>query len=71
FSSRPVRSPADAAAGDQRLKELFFFDMLDRGLYLARRAMMALSLEIGDAECAAMVDAVEDFLVSRRSLLAS
>ncbi|MBN8942955.1 MAG: aminotransferase class III-fold pyridoxal phosphate-dependent enzyme [Rhizobiales bacterium] len=71
FSSTPVRSPADAAAGDQRLKELFFFDMLDRGIYLARRAMMALSLEIGDAECAAMVDAVEDFLVSRRSLLAS
>ena len=25
---RPMRSPADAASGDAKLKELFFFDML-------------------------------------------
>ncbi|QCI66286.1 aspartate aminotransferase family protein [Phreatobacter stygius] len=71
FSAVPVLTPADAAAGDPRLKELFFFDMLDRGIYLARRAMMALSLEIGDAECTGLTEAVEDFLLSRRPLLAS
>lgn len=70
FSTVPVRTPADAAAGDQGLKELFFFDMLERGHYLARRAMIALSLEIGNTECEALVDAVEEFLVNRRPLLA-
>ena len=44
----PIRSPADAARGDARLKELFFFDMLAHGIWLARRGMMALSLPIGD-----------------------
>lgn len=69
FSVKPVRTPEDADAGDQALKELFFFDMLERGLYLARRAMMALSLEIGDAECDAFAEAVEDFLATRAPLI--
>ena len=47
----PVRSPADAAKGDAKLKELFFFDMLAHGIWLARRGMMTLCLPIGDAEC--------------------
>ena len=65
----PIRSPDDAAKGDQKLKELFFFDMLAAGIWLARRGMMALSLPIGDAECDRLVAAVEDFCQSRRSLL--
>jgi glutamate-1-semialdehyde 2,1-aminomutase len=64
----PIRSPADAARGDARLKELFFFDMLERGLWLARRGMMALSLPIGDAECDRLADAVAEFLTVRASL---
>ena len=67
----PVRSPADAARGDAKLKELFFFDMLAHGIWLARRGMFALSLPIGDAECAKLVGAVEEFLASRKSLLAA
>lgn len=70
FSMVPVRTVADAAAGNQKLKELFFFDMLERGHYLARRAMIALSIEVSDAECDALVDSVEEFLVSRSPLLA-
>ena len=66
----PVRSPADAAKGDAKLKELFFFDMLAQGIWLARRGMMTLCLPIGDAECDKLVAAVEEFLSSRRSLLA-
>ena len=67
----PIRSPADAAKGDAKLKELFFFDMLAQGIWLARRGMMTLSLPIGDAECDKLAAAVEEFLASRRSLLAA
>jgi len=65
----PVRSPADAAKSDAKLKELFFFDMLAQGIWLARRGMMTLCLPIGDAECDKLVGAVEEFLSSRASLL--
>ena len=65
----PVHSPEDAANGDAKLKELFFFDMLAHGIWLARRGMMTLSLPIGDAECSALVAAVEEFLSARNSLL--
>ena len=65
----PIRSAADAAKGDAKLKELFFFDMLAQGIWLARRGMMTLSLPIGDAECDKLAAAVEEFLASRRSLL--
>jgi glutamate-1-semialdehyde 2,1-aminomutase len=65
----PVRSPADAAKGDAKLKELFFFDMLAHGIWLARRGMFALSLPIGDRECALLAGAVEEFLASRRPVM--
>jgi glutamate-1-semialdehyde 2,1-aminomutase len=70
FVRGPVRSPADAAKGDAKLKELFFFDMLAQGIWLARRGMFTLCLPIGDAECDRLAGAVEEFLSSRRSLLA-
>jgi glutamate-1-semialdehyde 2,1-aminomutase len=65
----PVTCPEAAAKADQKLKELFFFDMLSHGIWLARRGMMALSLPIGDAECDALAAAVEEFLSVRGSLL--
>jgi glutamate-1-semialdehyde 2,1-aminomutase len=64
-----IRSPTDAAKGDPKLKELFFFDMLSHGIWLARRGMMTLCLPIGDAECDKLAAAVEEFLASRQSLL--
>ena len=54
---------------DPELRELFFLDMLERGFYLARRGMMALSLEISDAECDAFCAAVEEFVGSRAPLI--
>ena len=69
FARDPVRSPADAAKGDQKLKELFFFDMLAQGIWMAKRGMFTLCLPIGDAECSKLAAAVEEFLSSRRSLL--
>jgi len=71
FTRARVASPADAAKGDARLKELFFFDMLAAGIWLARRGMFAMCLPIGDAECDKLAAAVEEFLASRRSLLAA
>jgi glutamate-1-semialdehyde 2,1-aminomutase len=68
FTDGPVRTAADVAAADQGLKELFYFDLLAAGIYLARRGMTALSLPIGDAECDAFVSAVADF-VDRRGVL--
>jgi glutamate-1-semialdehyde 2,1-aminomutase len=65
----PVSSPEDAAKADPKLKELFFFDMLARGIWLARRGMMTVSLPIGDAECETLIAAVEEFLSARISLL--
>jgi glutamate-1-semialdehyde 2,1-aminomutase len=67
----PIRSPADAAKADGKLKELFFFDMLAQGIWLARRGMMALSLPTGDAECDRLAEAVDEFLGSRQSLFAA
>jgi glutamate-1-semialdehyde 2,1-aminomutase len=71
FTRDTVRSPADAAKGDAKLKELFFFDMLAQGIWLARRGMFTLCLPIGETECNRLVAAVEEFLSSRRSLLSA
>ncbi len=73
FTRDPVRSPAPTSPqrADQKLEELFFFDLLAHGIWLARRGMMTLSLPIGDAECDKLAAAVEEFLSSRRSLLTS
>jgi glutamate-1-semialdehyde 2,1-aminomutase len=65
----PVTTPELAAKADPKLKELFFFDMLAHGIWLARRGMMTVSLPIGDTECDALVAAVEEFLSARQSLL--
>ena len=65
----PITSPQDAARADQKLKELFFFDMLAHGIWLARRGMMTLSLPIGNVECDALVAAVEEFIATRHTLL--
>ncbi len=65
----PVTCPEDAAKADMKLKELFFFDMLAHGIWLARRGMMTVSLPVGDAECDKLAAAVEEFLSARRSLL--
>jgi glutamate-1-semialdehyde 2,1-aminomutase len=51
----PVERYSDLAGADDRLRELFFFDALEAGFYLARRGFIALSVEITDAD-------VDDFV---------
>lgn len=67
----PIRSPADAAKGDARVRELLFYDLLAHGIYtMPRRGFMALSLPLAEAEFAALEGAVEEFVGARASLLA-
>jgi glutamate-1-semialdehyde 2,1-aminomutase len=69
FTTEPVRTAEDADTSDERLGELFFLDLLARGVYLARRGFIALSLPIGDAECDRIVAEVADFIERRADLL--
>jgi glutamate-1-semialdehyde 2,1-aminomutase len=69
FMDTPPRNAADVARGDARLKELLFFDLLDRGFHLARRGMVALSLPVLDSDCTDFVDAVAGFLAEHKALL--
>ena len=70
FVGGPVRRPADSAGADPRLRELLFLDMLERGFYLARRGMVALSLEVGAAELDGFAGAFEGWLDARARVLA-
>jgi len=65
----PIRRPADAAAADPLAKELLFFDLLDRGIYLARRGFASLSLPFGDAEVEEFIAAWDAVLDERRAVL--
>ena len=69
FTPAPPRCAADADAADPLLRELLFFDLLERGIHIARRGMIALSLPVGDPECNTLVDAFAEFLTERRPLL--
>jgi glutamate-1-semialdehyde 2,1-aminomutase len=51
------------------MRELFFFDMLAAGIYLARRGMAALMLPVTDEDCARFVAAVEEFCAARKPVL--
>jgi glutamate-1-semialdehyde 2,1-aminomutase len=68
FQANDPTCAADVVSGPD-MKELFFFAMLRRGFYLARRGMLALSLEVGDRECDAFCAAVEDFIACHQSSL--
>ena len=59
----------DAAKGDLRIKRLLFHFLLDEGIYIADRGFMALSLLIGENECAQLVKAIERFVLRYRNLL--
>jgi glutamate-1-semialdehyde 2,1-aminomutase len=69
FRAAPVTAPYAATPDEEALKELFFLDMMEAGIYLARRGMAALSLPVGEPECARFTAAVEDFCAARAPLL--
>ncbi|MBK1662703.1 aspartate aminotransferase family protein [Paracraurococcus ruber] len=70
FRPGPVTAPYKPGPAEEKLRELFFFDMLAAGIYIARRGMVALSLPVTEADCGRYVAAVEEFIAARRPLLA-
>lgn len=68
-TNRPIRTTADLAGADPAIKDLIFFDLVARGFYIARRSFMALSLPLTDADCEALVAALDDIVASRGTLL--
>ena len=63
-TNRPLRSPADLAGSDSRAKDLLYYALIERGVFMARRGFIALSLPFGDAQAqmfsAALADAVRE-----------
>jgi glutamate-1-semialdehyde 2,1-aminomutase len=68
-TTRPIRTAADIASSNQDAKELFYFDMVAAGIWIARRGFVALNIMIGDAEGDRFVAAVEEFVTARKALL--
>ena len=68
-TDRPLASMADLAGLDPRIKELLFFDLLEQGIWMARRGFCALSLPFGQAECDRTVEAFTTVVRARRALL--
>jgi glutamate-1-semialdehyde 2,1-aminomutase len=69
FAAGDISSEADVDRSNPQLKELFFFDLLSQGVYIARRGMIVLSLVTGEAECDRLATAVGAFLERRAILL--
>lgn len=68
FRAGPIRSVRDLEQSDALLRELFYFDLLEQGIWPARRGMFNLSLPMGAAEFDRLADAVDRFVQQRRGL---
>jgi glutamate-1-semialdehyde 2,1-aminomutase len=68
MTDRPISCEADARHGDASLLDLFYFDLLARGIWFAKRGMMALSLALNDRDADRLAAAVEDFADTRAAL---
>ncbi len=65
-----VRSVRDLERSTRALADLFYFQALNDGVWLARRGMINLSLAIGDAEGDWLVRAAEAFIESCNRIVA-
>ena len=64
-----IRTVADAEKADRRLKQLLYLDLLEQGVFITERGLVALSLPVSDADCARLVAAVRGFVQERHALL--
>ena len=65
----PIVSADQVKAGDMALRELFYFYLISRGIYLARRGMISLSLAITDEQIEQLVSVVSEFIDLYRPML--
>jgi glutamate-1-semialdehyde 2,1-aminomutase len=74
FSNRPITRAQDIdPAGEPRRKKLhklLHLDLMAAGQFLARRGYIALNLAMTEADIDAFIGATEEFIVTRRQLLA-
>ena len=65
----PIQSTADLKDSDDRILELIFLDLLEKGYYIARRGFIALMLPVGDAEIEGFRNAFSAVVKARGELL--
>ena len=65
----PIHSTADLRQSDQRIKDLFFFFMLEQGFYVARRGFIVLSLPIEDVHVERFITSFDAFVDAHVRLL--
>jgi glutamate-1-semialdehyde 2,1-aminomutase len=68
-TDRRLRRPADLVGSEARVRDLLYFALLERGVYTARRGLVALSLPFGDAEVTRFLDALEEALAAYHAVL--
>jgi glutamate-1-semialdehyde 2,1-aminomutase len=64
----PIRSSEDAERGNGALRDLFYLELVARGVWFAKRGMFALSIALDHADGDKLVDAVEEFAQTRAPL---
>jgi len=64
----PIRSQEDAERGNAALRDLFYFDLLARGIWFAKRGMFALSITLEEPDGDKLIEAVEEFAQTRTPL---
>lgn len=68
-TNSPIRGTADLRQSDQRIKDLFFFFMLEQGFYVARRGFIVLSLPIEDVHVDRFINSFDAFVDAHSRLL--
>ena len=71
MTGRPIRSQEDAEQGNAGLRDLFYFDLVARGIWFAKRGMFALSMALDETDGDKIVEAVEEFTQTRAPLFAN
>jgi glutamate-1-semialdehyde 2,1-aminomutase len=67
----PIRSQEDAERGNAQLRDLFYFDLVARGVWFAKRGMFALSIALDEQDGDKLAEAVEEFVETRAPLFDS
>jgi glutamate-1-semialdehyde 2,1-aminomutase len=65
MTGAPIRSQEDADRGNAALRDLFYFDLVARGIWFAKRGMFALSIALDEQDGDKLADAVEEFAQTR------
>jgi glutamate-1-semialdehyde 2,1-aminomutase len=71
MTDAPIHSQQDAEKGNAQLRDLFYFDLVARGVWFAKRGMFALSIALDEQDGDKLADAVEEFAETRASLFDS